>query len=333
MVSAKSQLKHSFVYPVNWGSAVCENRGMPATIAPSVQRVVGQMVHPLPVRDFAGVARLFSRRSFRALGASRAEPFSEMAQNLVNVAPEARNMNLGEAFDFLFGIMAKQYRGEYVFKNSLVSRLIFGRHNPRTASALLELHAGASIADVVIFNGTSMAYEIKTDLDNLSRLPAQMQDYSRYFEQVFVVTTARMAARIVNAVPPHVGVLVLTDRGSLSRIQDATSDMNRLSSAALFGLLRRGEVLRVLDHTYGYEVDVPLPQLWNRTRDMFAALPVEVAHRETVSELRARGMSAAAAASLLPHSLRALAYEVPLSGSATRRMHDRLSMPAAALAG
>jgi hypothetical protein len=59
----------------------------------------------------------------------------------------------------------------------------------------------------------------------------------------------------------------------------------------------------------------------------------QLKHREAVSELRARGMSAAPAATLLPRSLRALAYEVPLTGSATRRMHDRLSMPAVALRG
>jgi hypothetical protein len=312
---------------------------MPATAGPRSsarggrRRGAGRAPHSVPVCDLAGIARLFSRRSFRALGASRPEHVREVARSLISVTPEARGMSLGEAFDFALAIMTTQYRGEYVFKNLLVNRLVFGRHNARTASALLELRAGTSIADVVIFNGTSTAYEIKTDLDNLSRLPVQTQNYSRYFEQVFVVTTTRMAPRIVTAIPAHVGVLVLTSRGSLSHIRDASSEMNRLSSAALFGLLRRGEVLRILERTCGYEVDVPVAQIWHRTREMFAALPVDVAHREAVSELRERGMSAAPTATLLPHSLRALAYEVPLSGSATRRMHDRLSMPAVALMG
>lgn len=332
MVSVKHQLKHGFAYPANEGVGVCENRRMPAAVAPGAQSIVRQAADPLPLRDLAGVAKVFSRRSFRALGAPRDEQVRAVARELLRVAPEAGGMRLNDAFDFAFEIMTRQYRGEYVFKNFLVNRLIFGRHNPRTASAVLEIHAGSSIADVVILNGTSTAYEIKTDLDNVSRLPVQMQSYSSRFEYVFVVTTTRMVPRITRALPPHVGVVVLTDCGSLSRIRDATSDMNRLSSAALFGLLRRGDVLRILERTCGYEVDVPAARLWHRTREIFAALPVDVAHREVVSELRARGMSAAPNATLLPRSLRALAYEVLLSGSATLRMHGRLSMPAAALA-
>ena len=304
---------------------------MPATIAPSARQRVGQTAHLRPACDLTDIARVFSRRSFRALGAPRPEHVREVARCLTSVAPEVHSMSLGEAFDFTLRIMASQYRSEYVFKNWLVNRLVFGRHSPRTASALLELRAGTSIADVVVFNGTSAAYEIKTDLDNLSRLPLQLQNYSRYFDQVFVVTTTRMAPRIVGAVPPHVGVLVLTSRGSLSQVRDATSDMNRLSAAALFGLLHRAEALRVLGRTCGYEVDVPVTRLWHRTREMFEALPVEIAHREAVSELRARGIARAPAATLIPRSLRGLAYEVPLSGSATHRMRVRLSMPTVAL--
>jgi hypothetical protein len=247
--------------------------------------------------------------------------------------PEAENMSVGEAFDGALAILTGQYRNEYVFKHSLVNRIVFGRHNPRTASALLELHAGPSIVDVAIFNGTSTAYEIKTDLDSLTRLDAQIHDYSRHFAQVHVVTTERMASRVALAVADHVGILVLTGRGYLSEVRGAAEDMDRLSATALFGLLRRAEVLRILRRTSGYEVDVAPAHIWERTRELFGDLSVDVAHREVVDELRARGMSGAATAAVAPSSLRALAYEVPLSGSAKDRMYGRLSMLVGALAG
>lgn len=304
---------------------------MPASAAPRASR--RQRPSAASDADLLSIAGLFSRRAFRALAADRQEPVREVVRSLLSVFPQAGSMSLGEVFDEALRVMAKQYRNEYVFKNALVSRIVFGRHNTRTASALLELRAGPSIADVAIFNGTSTAYEIKTDLDSLTRLDAQIRDYSRHFARVHVVTTERMASRVAHAVPDHVGVLVLTGRGCLSEVRGATEDVDRLSTVALFGLLRRGEVLRILDRTRGYEIDVPPARLWHRTRELFEDLPVDLAHREMVDELRSRGMSGAATAAIAPRSLRALAYEVPLSGSATGRIHGRLSMPVGALTG
>ncbi|MEN3224214.1 sce7726 family protein [Mycolicibacterium porcinum] len=283
---------------------------------------------PMPATDLATIAGLFSRGSFRALASARPELADEFARRVGESVPGAAGVSIGDALDSALSIMTKQYRNEYVFKNSLVDRIVFGRHNPRTASALLELRAGSSIADVVIFNGTSTAYEIKTDLDDFSRLPSQLRCYEQCFERVAVVTSPRLAPRVLAAVPDHVGVLALSDRGSLSERRAPASGIQRLSLTGLFGVLRRQEVLTILRRTRDYEVDVPQAQLWRRTRDLFLDLSVEVAHRQVVDQLRARGMRAAAPAAAMPRSLRAMAYEVPLSTSATARAHAKLIAPA-----
>ncbi|WP_165765983.1 MULTISPECIES: sce7726 family protein [Mycolicibacterium] len=305
----KRQVRDTFTNDMRPAPDLCKNRRMPAT-------------------DLATIAGLFSRGSFRALASARPELANEFARRVGESVPGTAGVSIGDALDTALSIMAKRYRNEYVFKNSLVDRIVFGRHNPRTASALLELRAGPSIADVVIFNGTSTAYEIKTDLDDFSRLASQLRCYEQCFERVAVVTSPRLAPRVLAAVPDHVGVLALNDRGSLSERRAPASGVGRLSPPALFGLLRRQEILTILRRTRGYEIDVPPAQLWQRTRDLFLDLSVEVAHAEVVDQLRVRGMRAAAPAAVMPRSLRAMAYEVPLSTSATARAHAKLIAPA-----
>lgn len=276
------------------------------------------------------VSDLFTRGTFRALAAPHdgARGWIRSLDALIAEIPD--DATLGYAFDRAFERISREYRSEYVFKNSIVDRLVFGRHSPRTAAPLLELGAGKSIVDVAVFNGTSTAYEIKTELDDFSRLLPQLRSYEQRFERVAVVTSPRLSHRVLDAVPDHIGVIALSNRGSLSELRAPTSGIGRLTRTGLFGLLRLSEALDILHRTHNYEIDVPRAQLWQRTRELFLELSTEVAHAEAVSQLRARGMRAAGLAISMPRSLRAMAYEIPLNSCEARRVHDKLLLPAAA---
>jgi hypothetical protein len=223
--------------------------------------------------------------------------------------------------------MRASYRGEYFYKNQVISRIIFGRHSTNTASAHLELQAGSSIADVVVFNGTSTAYEIKTDRDNFERLETQIRDYSQSFARTYVVTSIERASIAARYVPEHIGLLGLRRNGSLSELRQAAEDVGRLSVRCLSSLLRQKELLRVLERTLQYELDTTPAKLRNRTVELFATLPIDVAHAEVVRELRGRGCEQASVASVVPASLRALAFAVPLSNRAAQRMTETLARP------
>ncbi|MGB3357576.1 MAG: sce7726 family protein [Rhodococcus qingshengii] len=283
--------------------------------------------------DYQVLARTFSRTAFRAMSEHSERPFADYARRLIPLTDCSAETTLAEAINCAYSTLASQYRNEYVYKNEIVSRLVFGRHSPRTASVSLELRAGRSIADVVVCNGTTTAYEIKTELDDFSRLAAQLDDYSACFERIFVVTAAKFADRAAAIAPSHVGVLTLGQGGRLSQVRPASTGLGRLSKGAVFGTLRRAEVLRVLKRAIDYEVDVPRSRLWARTRELFLQIPIETVHAEAVHELRHRGLSVAALACAVPSPLRALAYEVPMRGKSVDRLLHRLDERVGSLAG
>ncbi|MFI2842333.1 sce7726 family protein [Mycolicibacterium sp. PDY-3] len=329
----KPQLRTSWWNHGEPGERVCENRRMllPELTERRENAAVGYLGAQAGTRDgeLNGVAGLFSRRTFRALASSQPSHLRDIAQYLTGAGSVDESITLADVFDGALRVMTRHYRNEYVFKNTIVDRLVFGRHSPRTAAALLELRAGKAIVDVAVFNGTSTAYEIKTDLDDFSRLPQQLRCYEASFERVNVVTSPRLAPRVLATVPTHIGILALTDRGSLSEMRAPAAGIGRLTQAGLFGMLRRQEILDILRRTLGYEVDVPPARLWRRTRDLFLSLAMETAHPQVVDELRSRGMRAATTAVAVPRSLRAMAYEVPLNASEARRVRAKLVAPAA----
>jgi hypothetical protein len=236
--------------------------------------------------------------------------------------------SLGEAFDLAHRLLQQQYRAEYVYKNELISKIVFGRHSPKTASALLELRMGSSCADLVIVNGTSTTYEIKTDLDQFTRLRQQLEDYSTRTEFVYVVTSERRAEIAVAQVPRNVGVVAIRAGGALRTVKAAVANLDALQVDHMFQMLRTAEALHLLARVTGYELDVQPGYAWPRMRELFADLPASIVHRGVVDELRARGIATGALtmAPGFPASLRALAYSTELSGVAAERLLERLTL-------
>jgi hypothetical protein len=236
------------------------------------------------------------------------------------------DLSLADAFDAAHAFLGVNRKTEYIYKNHLVHQLVFSRHSPSEASVLMELRAGRSIADVAVFNGTSTVYEIKTEYDSFARLESQLSDYECRFDLINLVVHERMAQSAIDYVPDHVGVVCLTSRGELHEVQSPTSNLSRVDPAKLFGVLRQSEVLRILERTLYYSGDTTPANQWERTRDLFSSLEVEVAHREVVDELRRRGEQLASLARTMPYSLAALACATNQSGKAASRLKTRLSM-------
>jgi hypothetical protein len=288
-------------------------------------------VTALPARRLASV---FSTRVFRALAAERPEDVTARLAPLAALdAPSTAT--LGERFEEAHRRLVASYRSEYVFKNTLVSKIVFGKHRPATASAILEMPMGDSEADLLVLNGTSTVYEIKTDLDQFTRLNGQLRDYCTRADRVYVVTSDARAAAAETLVPNHVGILALKRSGALSTVRLATSNLDQIRHEHLFRMLRRNEAQALLHSRIGYTPDVPTGHLSERMRALFGELDIAEAHRLVVTQLRQRGRAAASLTSAVgfPTSLRALAYGAELSGVGRGRLLRRLHQPMALTLG
>lgn len=290
------------------------------------------MSESLQLRELASI---FSSPVYRALAQARWTPTLARLSVLQALGGVSESTPLGMALEKGFTELARHYRVEYVYKNIIASSIIFGRHSPATASAVLEIAAGDSIADIVVLNGVSTAYEIKTDLDQFSRLPRQLEDYSKCFDRVVVVTSRDRAEAALELVPSPHGVVGVDRRGRMRTYREASTDVARLESQAMFQMLRREEYLGILKRTTDLEIPEGENPTWIEARVAFTAIPLDVLQREVLAELRRRGMKVANVAPsirVLPQSVRALAYSNQLSRVGFRRLLARLSEPVSSLA-
>lgn len=284
--------------------------------------------------SYPDVALAFSNTVFRGLAAEREPPHVRRRLAAFGTLQLVEDATVADAFDAAYAALIRRYRSEYAFKNELVSKIVFGRHRPSTATALTELRMASSEADIVIVNGTTTVYEIKSDFDSTSRLDGQLSDYSRYSEFINVVASEKRAAALSSSTPPHVGVIAWRQSGPLRVIRPAASNIENLRSDRLFELLRTHEAQHALGTYLGYEPDVPRGHLRRRLSTIFSELEVPAAHSLTVARLRARRASARALTNSpsFPKSLRAAAYAGDISRVGVERILDRMSAPYAILA-
>lgn len=137
-------------------------------------------------------------------------------------------------------------------RSALKQKLL--RHHLRCAeTAIVEelgLRHGATRIDVAVLNGELRGYEIKSDCDNLDRLPAQILGFSQVFERITLVVGWRHAAAALRLVPLWWGV-TLAEAGPRGGVSFAPLRIPTPNPAqdphSIVTLLWRDEALSILE--------------------------------------------------------------------------------------
>lgn len=102
--------------------------------------------------------------------------------------------------------------------------------------------------DLAVINGEFKGYEIKSEADNLKRLPRQIEEYNKVFDRMYIVTQRKHLPEIRNIVPKWWGIILVT-RGqntlNIKEIRQAKINPS-ISSVALSNLLWREEAISIL---------------------------------------------------------------------------------------
>lgn len=109
----------------------------------------------------------------------------------------------------------------------------------------LGLKNGIVRADIAVFNGKMIGYEIKTDRDTLKRLPAQVMAYNEVFDKAFIITTRKWLEPVKEIIPSWWGIYEIIDAGdsySFKCLRNGTRNKNQ-SPFTIAQLLWKAEAL------------------------------------------------------------------------------------------
>ncbi|MGN6394937.1 MAG: sce7726 family protein [Mucilaginibacter sp.] len=156
-----------------------------------------------------------------------------------------------EALESTYNYLKLNYRCEYVYKNEIANQLLLKYHNDNSATLLKEVNSDSSIADIVIINGNTSAYEIKTELDSFERLPSQINSYKTLYDCVYIVTYEKALKNLKNKIDSSVGIIVLDQNGILTEVRKASQNYDLFNSEKAGLTLRQSELILAYEKYIG----------------------------------------------------------------------------------
>jgi hypothetical protein len=197
--------------------------------------------------------------------------------------------NIRELVENVYEEMLKNYKNEYIYKNALITDLLFKKYSFKKTIVLNEFKIGKSIADTVFVNGNVRLFEIKTEFDNLNRLDAQLYEYRKAIEKIFIVTETKYLEILKSRFKNHnYGIIELTEDNTLKQIKPAKFETKYFDYSVIFKLLRKEEYLSILTEKFNHIPTVPNTLLFKESFKMIKRMDILEFQKMTFNKIKER---------------------------------------------
>ena len=162
-----------------------------------------------------------------------------------------------------------------------------------TLTGVSQLRIDKSIADFVTFeNNEAVVYEIKSDVDNFSRLEKQLINYYKAFNKITVVISHYKLQKLYQLLGKFnlidVGILTLDNDNLFYKESEPITYTQLLSHEAIFKLLRKYEYSNVLLKHFGSIPESSQVFYFKTCFKEFCEIPILKAQELAFNELRKR---------------------------------------------
>ena len=188
----------------------------------------------------------------------------------------------------IYYYLSDDYRCEYIYKNALFLDII-EKYGLEDTAVLNEFRIGVSKADLIMLNGEIKIYEIKTELDDFSKLPKQLADYQKIADKVYVVTNPKFLDKLFSEYKDsNIGICVLENKEELKEEKAAKSNSHYFDFATIFKTLRKPEYLSLVQECFGEIPDVPNTKIFRVCYDLLSQLKTEEFQKKVLKKIKER---------------------------------------------
>lgn len=191
----------------------------------------------------------------------------------------------------IYAHLSDDYPCEYIYKNTLFLDII-EKYGLEDTVVLNELRVGASKADLTMLNGEIKIYEVKTALDDLSKLSKQLRDYQKIADKVYIVTSPKFLDKLSSQYKDsNIGICVLQNKERLKEEKAAKSNSSHFDFATIFKTLRKPEYLSLVQDFFGEVPDVPNTKIFKVCYDLLSQITIEEFQKKVLKKLKEREIS------------------------------------------
>jgi hypothetical protein len=228
---------------------------------------------------------------------------------------------------FIYSELSKNYRNEYLYKNTFINDLLLTQYGVKDTVAINEFRVGNSIADIVLFNGASKAFEIKTELDSNRRLQGQIADYTKIFDQCYIITDESLINKYLNE-NDSIGVIALRKFSrsiKLTEIRNAKINEN-IDPETLIRCIRTNEYKNIVSAFYGELPEMNSFNMFEVCLHLLKKIPLVELRKLFLNEVKNRKTNTSFLKSY-EKELRQLALAMQLDKKKYQKLISKLNKP------
>ncbi|WKV14028.1 sce7726 family protein [Marivirga harenae] len=189
---------------------------------------------------------------------------------------------------FVYSVLEKQYQNEYILKNSFLNDWLIKEMGESNSELYSEFRIGSAIADLVMFNGTSRAFEIKTELDSDKRLDSQLNQYRKVFNEIFLIVPVSKIKEY-ETYDSSIGIICFDilspKRFQIVRSATRTKDID---AEALMHIFHTSEYKEIVTHYYGQLPEVTSFNQFEVCKGLIAKIPQNELNQLFINKMKSR---------------------------------------------
>jgi hypothetical protein len=226
---------------------------------------------------------------------------------------------------YVYRQLQKQYKNEYIYKNTFINSLLLKKYGVQDTVAINEFRVGNSIADLVMFNGTSKAFEIKTELDSNKRLSAQLGDYSKIFKECYVITHESFIEKYLKE-DDRIGIIEFIEHSKSVEMREVrqAKENKAIDSETLIRCIRTSEYKSIIKRYYGELPPMNSFTMFETCKEMMKYIPSGILHQLFMDELKKR-KSNTGILEMFHKELRHLIFAMNLNEKSFKALESKLN--------
>lgn len=203
----------------------------------------------------------------------------------------SQNQTYLDYLKYVYSILADNYQNEYIFKNEFLNNWLIKELGETNSQIFSEFRVGNSIADLVMFNGCSKIFEIKTELDSDSRLTLQLENYEKAFNQIFLIIP-KSKIHIYEKQDASVGLITYdpSSENLFSIYRNAKLNLN-IEASVIMSILHTSEYKSIVKGHYGYLPKMTSFNQFNVCSELIFEIPKEKLNKLFIDEMKKRSSS------------------------------------------
>jgi hypothetical protein len=202
---------------------------------------------------------------------------------------KSNNVTYLDYLKYVYSVLALNYQNEYIFKNEFLNDWLISEIGEDNSKIFSEFRVGNSVADLVMFNGCSKVFEIKTEFDSDFRLPLQLENYKKAFNEIYLIVPENKL-RFYEKYDSTIGLITFNSSNENSfEINRRALNNTEIDPQTIMSILHTNEYKSLVKKHFGYLPEMTSFNQFKLCSELICEIPNNELNKLFITQIKERG--------------------------------------------